>query len=62
MGSEHTIPALYQAINLIDDAVPVIVEYKMDLVDITVCEKGHPDIAGIQGRLLYKSFDPRVLM
>lgn len=62
LGTEHTIPTLQQAMELIDGQVPVIVEYKMDLVDTTVCENGNRVLQSYNGDYCIQSFDPRVLL
>ncbi|MBQ7904085.1 MAG: glycerophosphodiester phosphodiesterase [Oscillospiraceae bacterium] len=62
LGTGHTVPTLQQAMELISGRVPVIVEYKMDLIDTAVCEKGHRILKDYQGDYCIKSFDPRVLM
>lgn len=61
-GTEHTIPTLQQTLDLIDGAVPVVVEYKMDRVDTAVCERGNEILQQYQGDYCIQCFDPRALL
>ena len=60
--SDCTMPTLQEAMDFIDGRVPVLVEYKMDRVDTTVCVKGHEILQNYTGNYLIQSFDPRVVM
>ncbi|MBQ8604176.1 MAG: glycerophosphodiester phosphodiesterase [Oscillospiraceae bacterium] len=61
-GTEHTIPTLAQALELIDGRVPLLVEYKMDRVDTAVCAVGQALLDEYRGAYCVQSFDPRALI
>lgn len=62
MGTEHTIPTLKQALDLIDGRTPLLVEYKMDRVDTAVCAESEKLLAEYDGEYCIQAFDPRVLI
>ncbi len=62
MGTEHTIPTLVQAWEVIDGKAPVLVEYKMDRVDTAVCAAGQALLDNYDGDYCIQSFDPRALL
>ena len=52
------IPTLAEALELIDGKVPVIVEYKGESFDTTVCEKTDSVLREYQGAYCIQSFNP----
>lgn len=52
------IPSLAEVLELIDGKVPVIVEYKGDNFDTTVCEMTDPVLREYQGAYCIQSFNP----
>ena len=62
LDTDYTICTLQYVLEVIDGQVPVIVEHKMDRVDITVCEKSYEILADYTGDWCMKSFDPRAVM
>lgn len=61
MGTDHTMPTLAQALEVIDGRVPVLVEYKMDRVDTAVCAAGEKLLSEYEGDYCMQSFDPRAV-
>lgn len=56
--SQQTIPTFAQVLKIIDGKVPIIVEYKMDIVDTKVCEKGNELLKDYKGIYCIESFHP----
>ena len=56
--SNQTIPTFVQVLNVIDGKVPIIVEYKMDVVDTKVCVKGNELLEKYKGVYCIESFHP----
>lgn len=60
-GSEETIPTFEDVLSLVDGRVPLIVEYKLDVVQTTVCELGDRLLSAYSGPYCIESFHPRAL-
>ena len=56
--SEQTIPTLEQVLNVINGRVPIIIEYKMDIVDTLVCELSDAILQNYKGSYCIESFHP----
>lgn len=62
MGTEQTIPTLEEVLAVIDGRTPLLVEYKMDVVDTVVCEKTHELLQNYKGDYCIQAFHPLVLI
>ena len=62
MGTEQTIPTMEEALNVIAGRTPLLVEYKMDLVDTIVCEKTQAFLSEYEGDYAIQAFHPLVLL
>lgn len=58
MGTEDTVPTLKEVLELIDGAVPLLVEIKEKALDHTISEKTAEVLKGYEGELLIESFSP----
>ncbi len=59
--SQECIPAFSEALKTIDGKVPLIVEYKLDVVNTTVCIRGNRLLKAYRGPYCIESFHPRAL-
>lgn len=59
-GTEK-IPTLEEALSVINGKVPLIVEYKVELGDLSLCEKAMPILDVYKGIYCMESFNPLVL-
>ena len=62
MGTEQMIPTLEEALAAIGGRTPLLVEYKMDLVDTVVCEKANALLQEYEGEYAIQAFHPLVLL
>lgn len=60
-GSEERIPALKDFLRMVKGRVPLIVEYKSEDRDMTVCRKVDPMLREYKGVYCIESFNPLVL-
>lgn len=60
--SEQTIPTFAEALEVIGGKVPVIVEYKLDIVQTRVCELGNELLSKYQGPYCIECFHPEALI
>ena len=56
--SEQTIPTLEQVLEVIGGKVPLIIEYKMDVVSTKVCELANEILLNYEGLYCIESFHP----
>lgn len=56
--SDQTIPTLEQVLEVVDGKVPLIIEYKMDIVDTLVCELSDAILQNYKGAYCIESFHP----
>lgn len=56
--SNQTIPTFEEVLQVIGGRVPLIIEYKMDRVDVKVCELGNAVLKQYQGIYCIESFHP----
>lgn len=56
--SEQTIPTLEEVLGVIAGRVPLIIEYKMDIVDTLVCELSNAILENYKGVYCIESFHP----
>ena len=61
-GSEERIPALKDFLAMVDGRVPLIVEYKSEDLDMSVCRKVAPMLEAYKGVYCIESFNPLVLL
>ena len=59
--SDERIPSLKEFLAMVDGRVPLIVEYKSEDPDMTVCEKTDPLLRAYKGSYCIESFNPLVL-
>ncbi len=59
--SDATIPTFAEALDLVDGRVPLIVEYKLDVVQTKVCELSDALLSSYRGPYCIESFHPRAL-
>lgn len=57
-NSDQTIPTLEQVLEVVDGKVPLIIEYKMDIVDTKVCELSNALLEQYKGPYCIESFHP----
>lgn len=60
-GTDEKIPRLTEVLSLIGGRIPIILEYKSENKDMTVCEVTDPILQSYQGPLVIESFNPMVL-
>lgn len=56
--SEEKIPLFTDVLKLVDGKVPLIIEYKIETTDTTVCEIGNEILKGYKGVYCIESFNP----
>ena len=61
LDSEETIPRLEEVLNIVKGKVPLIVELKVEWMDISVCPVADAVLRGYQGVYCIESFNPMVL-
>ncbi len=61
-GSGETIPSFREVLDLVDGRVPLIVEYKSEDRDMSVCEITDPLLQAYRGSYVIESFNPLVLL
>lgn len=61
-GTEETIPTFEETLALVNGQVPLLVEYKMDKVDTSVCAAGQALLDKYNGAYAIQCFDPRALL
>ena len=59
--SEERIPSLQEFLTMVNGRVPLIVEYKSEDTDMTICTKVDPLLRAYKGRYCIESFNPLVL-
>lgn len=62
LDSDATIPTFAEALAVIGGKVPIIVEYKLDVVQTKVCELSNELLNGYGGRYCIECFHPRALI
>ena len=60
-GSDETIPSFRAVLDLVDGRAPLIVEYKSEDPDMSVCEIADPLLREYKGIYCIESFNPMVL-
>lgn len=60
--SEQTIPTLEEVLLLVGGKVPLIVEFKVERYDLSLCEKAAPILDAYKGAYCIESFNPLVLL
>ncbi len=60
-GSKETIPTFETVLEAVGGKVPLIVEYKFDRIDYSVCEKGNALLKLYDGTYCVESFHPFVV-
>ena len=61
-GSSERIPALEEFLRMVDGRVPLIVEYKSEDMDMTLCRIIDPMLQAYKGVYCIESFNPLVLL
>ena len=61
-GSEEKIPALKDFLEMVDGRVPLIVEFKSEDSDLTLCRVIAPMLRAYKGAYCIESFNPLVLL
>ncbi len=61
-GSEETIPMFADVLNLVDGKVPLIVELKVEWMDLSVCPAADALLTKYQGLYCIESFNPLALL
>ena len=61
-NSNAQIPTLQEALQVIDGKVPIIVEYKLDVVQTKVCELSNEILSQYSGKYCIESFHPFALI
>ena len=61
-GSDEKIPSLKEFLNMVDGRVPLIVEYKSEDCDMTLCRIIDPMLKEYKGVYCIESFNPLVLL
>ena len=61
-GSEEKIPALKDFLEMVDGRVPLIVEFKSEDSDLTLCRVIAPILRAYKGAYCIESFNPLVLL
>lgn len=56
--SEEKIPLFTEVLRLVEGKVPLIIEYKIDATDTTVCELGNEILKNYKGIYCIESFNP----
>lgn len=62
LGSEETIPTFQQVLAEVDGKVPLIIEYKLDRVQTTVCKLAQAQLDRYQGLYCIECFNPLALI
>lgn len=57
-GSDQRIPRFEEVLKLVDGRVPLIVELKIEALDLSVCEAGDRLLSGYRGMYCIESFNP----
>jgi len=57
-GTDQRIPRLEDVLKLVDGKVPLIVEYKIELSDMSVCVEGNRLLSAYKGMYCIESFNP----
>ena len=60
--SGEKIPALRDVLEMVDGRVPLIIEYKSNDMDMTICEKVDPMLRAYKGIYCIESFNPLILL
>lgn len=60
--SNETIPTFQQVLDVVNGRVPLIVEYKLDVPQVQVCEKGNALLEKYNGIYCIESFHPLALI
>lgn len=61
-GSRETIPTVEEFLQMVDGRVPLIVEYKVETTDLSVCRAVDPMLREYKGKYCIESFNPLVLL
>lgn len=61
-GSEETIPRFEEVLKLVDGRVPLIVEFKAERLDVSVCPAADRLLKKYQGLYCIESFNPLALL
>ena len=62
LDSGETIPTLREFLDMVDGRVPLLIEYKSNDTDMTVCRKVDPMLRSYKGIYCIESFNPLVLL
>lgn len=62
LGSDEKIPTFKEFLSMVDGKVPLIVEYKSEDFDMTVCKKADPMLRKYKGIYCIESFNPLILL
>ena len=62
LDSGETIPSLREFLDMVDGRVPLLIEYKSNDTDMTVCRKVDPMLRTYKGVYCIESFNPLVLL
>ncbi len=62
LGTSETIPTFSEVLATVDGKVPLIIEYKLDVPDTTVCELGNALLSQYRGPYCIESFHPKALI
>lgn len=61
-GSEEKIPSFQSVLDMVQGRVPLIIEFKVELHDISVCNVTAPMLKNYKGLYCIESFNPLVLL
>lgn len=61
-GSDAVIPTLAEVLSAVDGRVPLIIEYKLDVAQTTVCELGNALLKDYTGHYCIECFHPLALL
>lgn len=61
-ASNERIPTLEQVLRIVDGKVPLIIEYKLDVVQTNVCKKAEEILQKYKGTYCIESFHPLALL
>lgn len=62
LDSGEKIPALRDVLEMVGGRVPLIIEYKSNDMDMTICEKVDPMLRAYKGIYCIESFNPLILL
>ena len=62
LGTEQKVPRLQEVLSLVAGRVPLLVEYKMEHMDATVCMRADRLLSSYQGEYCMESFHPFALL